>query len=62
MDLLLKRLMGLLCIKSLITVILTLLFVHLAAHGQVPADDFITIFTMVIAFHFGAESDRRSMD
>ena len=60
MDLLLKRMLGLLCIKSLVTLILTLVFAYLAANSLVSTDEFLTVFTVVIAFYFGAESERQA--
>ncbi len=65
-SLLWKRLCNLLCIKSLVTLALTGLFVFLAATGRVSARDFITIFSVVIAFYFGTQAqepgDDRSSD
>ena len=39
-----RRIYNLLCIKSIVTLALTGLFVFLAVTGQVSARDFITIF------------------
>ena len=55
-----RRLYNLQCIKSLVTLALTGLFVYLAATGQVNARDFITIFSVVIAFYFGTQAEKRS--
>ena len=54
-----RRIYNLLCIKSIVTLALTGLFVFLAVTGQVSARDFITIFSIVIAFYFGTKSRRR---
>ena len=51
-----RRIYNLLCIKSIVTLALTGLFVFLAVTGQVSARDFITIFSIVIAFYFGTQS------
>ena len=51
-----RRIYNLLCIKSLVTLALTGLFVYLAATGQVNARDFITIFSVVSAFYGGAQA------
>ena len=51
-----RRIYNLLCIKSIVTLALTGLFVFLAATGQVSARDFIPIFSIVIAFYFGTQS------
>ena len=52
-----RRIYNLLCIKSIVTLALTGLFVFLAVTGQVSARDFITVFSIVIAWeHFSAFS------
>ena len=48
-----KRLGNLLTIKSLVTLILTAVFAYLTCTGGVAADQFLTVFTVVIAFYFG---------
>lgn len=51
-----RRIYNLLCIKSIVTLALTGLFVYLAVTGRVSARDFITIFSVVIAFYFGTQT------
>ncbi len=53
-----KRLSNLLCVKSIVTIILTLVFAFLAVTGQVASGDFLTIFSVIIAFYFGTQSQR----
>ncbi len=53
-----KRLSNLLCVKSIVTIILTVVFAYLTAIGQISGQDFITIFSVVIAFYFGTQSQR----
>ena len=60
MDELKKRLANLLAVKSIVTVILTAVFAYLAVSGQVTTDQFLTVFTVVIAFYFGTQAERRS--
>lgn len=57
-----RRIYNLLCIKSIVTLALTGLFVFLAVTGQVSARDFITIFSIVIAFYFGTQSQNPGDD
>ena len=57
-ELLLRRALGLLCVKSVVTLILTAVFAGLAISGQVSSQDFFTIFSVVIAFYFGSQSQR----
>ena len=55
---LIRRLSNLLCVKSIVTLILTSVFAYLAAAGQVSSHDFLTVFSVVIAFYFGTQSER----
>ena len=57
-ELWLKRVSNLLCVKSIVTLILTLSFAYLAITGQVSSQDFLTIFSVVVAFYFGTQSQR----
>lgn len=54
-----ERLERLLCVKSIVTVLLTVFFCILAARGAVSAQEFITVFTVVISFYFGTQHERR---
>ena len=56
---LVKRLTNLLTVKSLLTIILTVVFAYMAVSGQISAD-FMTIYTVVIAFYFGTQSEKNS--
>lgn len=61
MDVLKKRLANLLAVKSIVTVILTVVFAYLAVRGQVTTDQFLTVFTVVIAFYFGTQAERKAV-
>ncbi|QNL43318.1 hypothetical protein H8790_07340 [Oscillibacter hominis] len=54
-EALLRKLANLLSIKSLVTLALTAVFCVLALRGGVN-QDFMTIFTVVIAFYFGTQA------
>lgn len=56
-----KRLAALLAVKSVVTIILTLVFAYLAVKGQVSTDQFLTVFTVVIAFYFGTQAEKNSV-
>ena len=43
-------------VKSIVTIMLTAVFCVLAWKGAVTAEQFVTIFTTVIAFYFGTQS------
>lgn len=53
-----ERLNKLLTIKSLVTILLTLLFCILALKGVINAKEVMTIFTVVIAFYFGTQAKK----
>ena len=49
MELLRKRLANLLAVKSIVTLILTAVFAYLSVSDHVTTDQFLTVFTVVIA-------------
>lgn len=60
MELLQKRLTNLLTVKSIVTIMLTLVFSWLAVKGQVSTDQFLTVFTVVIGFYFGTQAEKKT--
>lgn len=52
-----KRLGNLLSVKSLVTLVLTGVFAYLAVTGGI-AQDFMTVYAVVIAFYFGTQSQK----
>ena len=58
MELMKKRLANLLSVKSLTTLTLTAVFAYLAVTGQI-AQDFMTVYAVVIAFYFGTQSQKQ---
>lgn len=54
----LQRLARLLSVKSLVTVILTGVFAYLSVIGKVTSEQFMTIFTTVVAFFFGTQAKK----
>lgn len=51
----LKRL---LCVKSIVTILLAAVFSVLALRGAIAAEQYLTIFTMIISFYFGTQHER----
>ena len=58
MELLQKRLANLLTIKSQVTLTLNGGFAYLTGSGSVTAEEFLTVFTVVIAFYFGTQAEK----
>lgn len=52
----------LLTVKSIVTILLTLVFCYLAVTGVINAELFMTVFTVVIAFYFGTQKVREEKD
>ena len=59
MEELQKRLSNLLTIKSMVTLILTVVFACLTCGCRVSVEEFLTVFTVVIAFYFGTQAEKR---
>lgn len=53
-----ERLTKLFSIKSIVTILLTLVFCYLSVIGVITAELFMTIFTVVIAFYFGTQATK----
>ena len=52
-----KRLAALMSVKSIVTLILTLVFACMAVPGQL-SQAFMTIYAVIIAFYFGTQSQK----
>ena len=61
MENLKKRLASLLSVKSLVTLTLTGVFAFLAVTGQ-SSQEFMTVYTVVIAFYFGTQAERQKRE
>lgn len=62
MELLKKRLTNLLTVKSIVTIMLTVVFSWLSVCGKVSSDQFLTVFTVVIAFYFGTQAEKKMQE
>ena len=55
------RLSKLLTVKSMVTMILTVVFSILALRQIVDDETFLTIYTMIISFYFGTQHEKTSV-
>ena len=55
-----NRLSLLLTVKSIVTIFLTIAFSILSLLGRITAQEFLTIFSVVIAFYFGTQSQKNT--
>ena len=56
------RIVKLLAVKSIVTIILTAVFAFLAVTGKVSADQFLTVFSVVVAFYFGTQHEKNTKE
>lgn len=57
-----QRLAKLINIKSIISVIMTIVFCWLAITGVVGAELYVPIYTTVIAFYFGTQVEKKNQE
>ncbi|MGN1231770.1 MAG: hypothetical protein ACI4TP_07705 [Anaerotignum sp.] len=56
-----KEIVGnLLTVKSIVTVVLTVVFAFLAMKGRIDSGQFLNIFSIVIAFYFGTQHQKKT--
>ena len=56
------KLEKLLNVKSIVTIILTVVFAILSVISKISAEQFLVIFTTVIAFYFGTQHEKKGND
>ena len=52
-----KRLSNLLSVKSIVTLVLTMVFAYQSVTNQI-SQDFLTVYLMVVSFYFGTQSQK----
>ena len=50
---------NLLTVKSIVTLVLTIVFSYLAIVGVITGEQVLTIYTMIIGFYFGTQYQKR---
>ena len=53
-----EKLARLIDVKSIVTLLLTIVFCVMALTGTISGADFLTIFTVVMAFYFGTQAQK----
>ena len=56
-ELIIKRAANLLSVKSITTLVLSVVFAYMAVAGKI-SQDFMTIYAVIIAFYFGTQSQK----
>lgn len=57
---LLKKLSNLINVKTIVTLLLTVVFCVLALKNIINGEQFLVIFTTVIAFYFGTQHEKKN--
>lgn len=57
-----EKLAKLINLKSIVTILLTIVFCYLAITGTIGADLFMAIFTVVIGFYFGNQAADKQIE
>lgn len=53
---------NLLTVKSIVTIVLTVVFSYLSVMGRISGEQFLTIFSVVVAFYFGTQYQKGKED
>jgi hypothetical protein len=62
MKKLLEKVAKLIDVKSIVTLLLTVVFALLAMRGVISGEQFITIFTVIISFYFGTQAGKKGSE
>lgn len=62
METLKKNLANLLKVKTIVTLILTVVFGIMALRKDISSENFMTIFSVIIAFYFATQAEKNRPD
>ena len=57
-----KQISKLIDVKSLVTLTLTAVFAYLSVASKISSEQFQTVFTTVIAFYFGTQTQKNAKE
>ncbi len=55
-----KQLAKLIDVKSILTLVLTVVFAVLSVRGVISSSEFLSVFTLIIGFYFGVQHERKN--
>ncbi len=55
-----ESLAGILKVKTMVTLIVMLVFAVLSLRGSIPSDNAMVIISMVVSFYFGTQHEKRN--
>ena len=57
-----EKIAKLLSVKSIVTIMLCMVFCYLSIASYIQPDQFMTVFTVVIAFYFGTQAEKNKTE
>lgn len=54
-----RKITELINVKSIVTIMMTLVFCVMSVTGRINSEQFITVFTVVISFYFGTQAAKK---
>lgn len=58
----LKQIAKLIDVKSILTLVLTVVFAILSVHGVISSSEFLSVFTLIIGFYFGVQHEKKNSE
>lgn len=58
----LEKVKNLLTVKSIVTILLTIVFCVLSIKNIINVEQFLTIFTVIISFYFGTQYEKKNTE
>ena len=57
-----EKLLKILSVKSIVTILVTLVFCYLSIVQAISAELFMTVFTVIVSFYFGTQFEKTNKD
>ena len=58
----LKQIAKLIDVKSILTLVLTVVFAILSVRGVISSSEFLSVFTLIIGFYFGVQHEKKNAE
>ncbi len=58
----LKQIAKLIDVKSILTLVLTVVFAILSVRGVISSSEFLSVFTLIIGFYFGVQHEKQNSE
>lgn len=56
----LKQITKLIDVKSILTLVLTVVFAILSVRGVISSSEFLSVFTLIVGFYFGVQHEKKN--